>query len=268
MSKLSESQEGGKFFTFPLPLICPMESPKLTLSRIIDFCVMDVGAKSAERLDEEVIDRILSSANSPPDAQEDNDAHRHIILGSRRLNVIIHSAASCVAGRDEARRIIDAAERVNGASPLVFCGAEIVWECYKGEFPYRDFTVLCAVNSAIGQKTTPQLLRRSLLLARAGGFKTPEAYGKGLCGKMKARPMLTVDELRWTLDKLEERELFSRVQASPRRVYFSKGPREKLVKETTEIVRKKAASKIATRRKEEREAMELARTATAETLDF
>ena len=78
---------------------------------------------------------------------------------------------------------------------------------------------------------------------------------------------MTVDELRWTLDKLEKRELFARAQASPRRVYFSKGPREKLLADVAAIVAKQSSTKIADRRKDEREAMQKARGAASKSTD-
>ena len=258
MDTLPPEKKDGKFFTFPLPLLYPLEPHTKTLSRIISYCVLTVGESSLANLPEETADGILSRAASPDDFDDAEETHRHVVLGSDRLNVKVGTIRGVLAETKEAREIVHGAERINGASPLVFVGAGLLWECYKGELPYRDFTVLCAVNSVIGMKTTPQLIRRTLLLARAAGFKTPATYGKG-CKGFKARPMMTVDELRWTLDKLEKRELFARVQASPRRVYFSKGPREKLLADVSIIVAKQSSTKITDRRKDEREAMRKAR---------
>ena len=259
MDTLPPEKKDGKFFTFPLPLLYPMEPHTKTLSRIISYGVLTVGESSLANLPEETADGILSRAASPDDFDDAEETHRHVVLGCDRLSVKIGSTLrGFLAEAKEAREIVREPERINGASPLVFVGAKLFWECYNGELPYRDFTVLCAVNSVIGMKTTPQLIRRTLLLARAAGFKTPATYSKG-CKGFKARPMMTVDELRWTLDKLEKRELFARVQASPRRVYFSKGPREKLLADVAVIVAKQSSTKIADRRKDEREAMRKAR---------
>ena len=259
MDTLPPEKKDGKFFTFPLPLLYPMEPHTKTLSRILSYCVLTVGESSLANLPEETADGILSRAASPDDFDDAEETHRHVVLGCDRLNVKVGTIRGVLAEVKDAREIVHGAERINGASPLVFVGAKLFWECYNGELPYRDFTVLCAVNSVIGMKTTPQLIRRTLLLARAAGFKTPATYSKGCMKGFKARPMMTVDELRWTLDKLEKRELFARAQASPRRVYFSKGPREKLLADVAVIVAKQSSTKIADRRKDEREAMRKAR---------
>ena len=267
MPPITDQKKNGKFFTFPLPLLYPMEPHTKTLSRIFSYCVLTVGESSLANLPEETADGILSRAASPDDFDDAEETHRHVVLGCDRLDVKIGTIRGVLAEAKEAREIVRETERINGASPLVFVGAKLLWECYKGEFPFRDFTVLCAVNSVIGMKTTPQLIRRTLLLARAAGFKTPATYGKGCMKGFKARPMMTVDELRWTLDKLEKRELFARAQASPRRVYFSKGPREKLLADVAAIVAKQSSTKIADRRKDEREAMQKARGAASKSTD-
>lgn len=254
----------GRFFTFPLPLLYPMEPPKRTLFRILSFCVADIGVRSAADLDEGVAEKIIERCVETEGFDEDDALHRQIVLGCERLNASCKDIDALIEGREGAIEIVNLMEKAIGASPLVFIGAELFWECYRGEMPYREFTVLCAVNSVIGQKTTPQLIRRTLLLARAAGFKKPTVYGEGCCKRLKPRPMLTVSQLRWTLDKLEKRGLIARVQASPRSVFFSKGEPDKLRRAVCEMVRKRGAGSISARRKQDKEAMSRARGTTTQ----
>lgn len=259
MDNLPPKKKSGKFFVFPLELIYPTENFQNTLKRIVSFCVLDVGENIAENIHENAIEDMLSRKQMPDDYDEEDEAHRHVTLGCERLKVNAGSVRNILSGAEEAEKIISTAQQVNGESALVFIGAELLWECLAGKMSYRDFTVICAVNSVLGKDGSPQLVRRSLLLARAAGFKTPNQYGKGCTPHFKARPKVTEDQLRWTLDKLEKRNLFSRVQASPRNVYFSKGPREKLMEYVLAVVKKQTPNKINKRRSEERELIRKAR---------
>lgn len=260
MDNPSLEKRSRKFFVFPLQLIYPLEDYRKTLNRIISYCMQSVGRKLEESLDEMVInDIILPCAEMPDDYDEEKESQRHVVIGGDRLGVRYSSVLKILSEAKEADTIISTAERVNGDSALAFIGAQLLWDCLAGRLSYREFTVICAVNSVLGKDGKPRLVRRSLLLARAAGFKTPDQYGKGCTPHFKARLQLTVDELRWTLEKLEKRDLFARVQASPRRVYFSKGPREKLLEYVIALVKKQTVNKIAKRRSEEHELMRNAR---------
>lgn len=284
MSKLNDDGTAGKFFTFPLPLLAfPYLNPKDALSDVTSYCCYTVGKRTMEAHgeDQDTVEEIIGRTKAPDNYNAESEDHRSLLLGAETLNVCIRSCVACLARANDAIEKVRKMEAAVGSSPLVFVGANLLWDCVADKISFRDFTVICAVNSVLGQATKPKVIRRTLLRARAAGFKTPEAYAsyskareaeieeeKGSRKKNwarlapatsnKPRPMLTVDELRHTLDRLEKRGLIFRFQASPRCVYFSKDG-STLRKDVIEIVKQKESRNIPNRRKEEREIMKQVR---------
>jgi len=250
----------GRFFTFPLSLLYPSEDYKSTLQRIVCYCVVTVGSKSAESLDEEVAEQIIERKHKPRDFR-DCQRHREIILGAERLNVTLPNIGTVIKCADEARKLIETIEAQCGTSPLVFVGAPLFWGCHDKHSPtYRDFTVLCAVNSVIGLKRqTPVLIRRELICARAAGCKTRAAYERVTHPRFQRRPLLTISQLKTTLENLEKAGMFVRIIGSPRMTYFSKADRETARKQVAEIVAKRSAQKVTQWRELDRLAMKEAR---------
>jgi hypothetical protein len=245
----------GAFFTFPLPLLCPSEDHKATLQRIVNYCIVTVGANSAASLDEEVAEQIIER-KAKPKGFRDCPLHRKIILGAERLGVKLAPISGTIQGATEARAIIETIEGKCGRSPLVFIGASLLWGCLENDFPtYRNFAVTCAVNSVIGQRKTPVLIRRDLIRARAAGYKTLRAYEQASHPMFQTRPLLTISELRTALDTLEKAGLFVRIIASPRRTYFSKADRQTAEDQVRAIVAMRPAHQVREWRAAERLAM-------------
>ena len=264
----------GKFLTFPLPLLFPMEDHKRTLERIVYYCVMTVGAQSAAALGEDAVDQIVERKEKAKDFR-DCDEHRQIVIGANHLNVNIPCIREALKQAGEATAIVNVAEAQCGRSPLVFIGAVLLWGCKDSDFPtYRDFTVTCAVNSVIGlTRKTPVLIRREMLRARAAGFKTPKAYESFKSPYLESgrydtplvdpryapRARLTTSELRTALDRLEEARMFVRIAASPRRTYFSQAERATAQKQVAEIVMRQVRSRVGEWRAADKAAMNIAK---------
>jgi hypothetical protein len=217
----------GKFFFFPICLLAPRDDGQhtTTLNRIISWCVVDTGRKCLERMSELEIKGILKPRILPPDFSKENVDHKAIVLGAKTLKVVVPSCHSILQERGEAEEI-RSSHRHHGAVVMLTVAVEFLWECLKGEQPgYRDFCTLCAVNSIIGTKDYPSLVRRELIRVRQIGFKTRKVldFTMRVSGKKAIREMLTDSELRTSLDRLELKGLITRCAASPRNTYFQRG---------------------------------------------
>lgn len=216
-----------KFFFFPIALLSPSDKGDhpVTLQRIISWCLFYVGKKAIERMEESATDGILSTVETADDYDDDEDLHRALFMGARTLNVIIRSFCREVREIKIAEQIITR-HRVHGEPAMLSVATELLWECNsKTGISYRDFTTMCAVNSIVGAKQYPSLVRRDLIRARQAGFKTAKMSDtmRAQCGKKEFREPLTESELRTTLDALERKGLITRCAASKRKTYFMLG---------------------------------------------
>ena len=183
-----------------------------------------------------------------------SDEHDKFIRGAIVTNVKLGWIKTTVDECAAVKRFVDEHQRKHGTDPLVFIAAELFWSCYDDnqDFSFREFSTACAVNSVIGFKKTPVLIRRSMIIARQLGYKTPQVMAAELAAKGAKRKPLSIQQLRDTLDNLERRDLFRRCQTSRRTVYFSTTlDRTELLAAAKERVEKK--NKLQKLRQQERE---------------
>lgn len=145
------------------------------------------------------------------------------IRGAIVCGVKLNSASSTSDNWFKQIDIVNAYTKQHGSSPLVFISCELFWKCYNKEgLTYRQFSTMCAINSVIGFKSSPVLIRRCMIIARQLGYKSPVELRGEIARGVALKP-LTTQQLRDTLDWLESKELIARCQASFRDVYFSNG---------------------------------------------
>lgn len=162
-------------------------------------------------------------------------------------------AAGCLNGRywgnlsdhleflEGSKAFISKLERAAGTrSPFVripgqFANEAFGWSKADGNMTYREFSILCAVYSCLGDKDV-NVVRRSQIRDRASGvwnakakaFVAEDSKAPGAKKKVwepwTASPqVLTENQLRYTLDELEGRKLLHRLRDPNRRdVWFSR----------------------------------------------
>jgi hypothetical protein len=144
------------------------------------------------------------------------------------------------------------AER-HGLSSFVRIRHDLFFDCLKGEFNYRDFAVLCSIYAVIGSKEYPVIITRKRIIAGALGYKSPSLMTiQALSERQDKEQPLTEKQLRLTLDNLEGRNLIMRVQASPRKVYFSNRMTRREMMEKIFAAKIRRISTVKKNRKEDR----------------
>jgi hypothetical protein len=245
------STANGTFLCFPLALLAMPEPEKDRLQVIISHAIERAGAGSD--IEDARVDEYIRQKPGTGYAPHRKD-HQTIIRGAIVLNVQVGHLPSTLGWCQEAKQFARALDAKHGLGPLVFISSELFWSCHNEDSPtFRDFSVLCGVNSIIGFRKTPVLIRRGMVIARQLGYKSPAVMAAELQNRKDQRP-LTPQQLRDTLDRLESRELIHRCQASRRNVYFSTvTPWEELQKAVKEVVAHKR--KVQLRRELDRAAL-------------
>jgi hypothetical protein len=223
----------GKFFTFPLCVLAMPWDEKQILMHIVSHALDRAGGgDGAKEIDKKQILQYVSDHEGI--GYNHSGEHDKIVRGAIVTGVNLGWIKTTAAECEVVKQFVSSHEHKHGKEPLVFIASELLWSCNDDnqDLTYREFSTACAVNSVIGFKKTPVIIRRAMIIARQLGYKTPlvmaaareselaEAKRNGH-GKPKPRQPLSVQQLRDTLDKLERRDLFRRCQPGRRTVYFS-----------------------------------------------
>jgi hypothetical protein len=116
-------------------------------------------------------------------------------------------------------------EQRHGKDGLVRIGTTLLWEAHDNTgVNYREFSVLCAINSIIGSRLTPMRITEPSMRVRAAGFKSwTVAQSELPSDELRKSTLLTADQVRYTLKKLHQRKFFARARVGARTVKYMLG---------------------------------------------
>ena len=127
---------------------------------------------------------------------------------------------SCILGQHKkAAEFVERFEMRHGKDARVRIASSLLWDCYKGGLGYREFSVLCALNSILGKTTVPKRVTQPSLRVRAGGYKS---WSVAIAESATER-LLSEDQIKRTLNRLQKRGFFARARTGGRTVLFKRG---------------------------------------------
>lgn len=149
---------------------------------------------------------------------------------------------------NEAKYFVWELEKVAGPSPFVrvpsaFAAEALGWGETPPGMTYREFSALCAVYSCTGASDCGIVRREQVRLRQAGAWN--EKAANAIRQRYKALDLLSLDQIRYTMDELEGRGLFRRVVGPNKRdTYFTRHLEgEKFVARVASMVKRRHARK-------------------------
>jgi len=158
--------------------------------------------------------------------------HRNLLIGLWHLGVVF-DANDFTGYHDEFQQAHAFCENMAlsyGAAPQVRVRVDFALDAGRS-ISYREFFTICGLYAALGNKKHSRVTR-DRIRAAAMGYKSNRMLfsenssispaGVSLLAQRADRMQpQTVNQIRTTLDSLEEKQFFARVQPSRRHVYFS-----------------------------------------------
>jgi hypothetical protein len=245
------------YFQFPLPCLAyGGPDHKERLRAVIDWCIVDrANTLQAKHTKTELKTMVKEISNSSLPGGFDQNSLEHLanVTARKTLCVCGGNTHSTIQTAAAVNSFLTGVAVKHGRSPNVRVRNDLLWDCIKGDMAWRDFSVLCAVYAVIGAKEYPVIITRQRIIAGALGYKSASLMTPELLLERKdgAQP-LTENQVRRTLDELERRSLFTRMQASKRKVYFSNRMTRAEMAEQITRSRVKRATKVSKHRQEDR----------------
>jgi hypothetical protein len=197
--------KGGKvknYFQFPLCLLAYLKHEHGRLSAIIDYNVVNYAKK---KLGSTKRDAIYTAAE---------------VLGVNYRNT---PGSHIVQRWKEASEFVERFEMRHGKDARVRIASSLLWDCYKGKLPYREFCMLCALNSILGKTTGPKRVTQPSIRVRAAGYKSWDALRADIPKERWPEILLSEDKVRYGLKKLYRRGFFDRARTGARTVLYMVG---------------------------------------------
>jgi hypothetical protein len=206
MSTIAAMGENKGYFQFPLCLLAFGRDCKERLEHIVAYCLYEQARRRNPKF--------------PNSARKTSLDEAATFLG-----VTIGSHESTIYRWKEADRFAFAWEGRYGKEALVRIGTTLLREAHdKTGVSYREFSVLCAINSMIGSRLTPKRITELSIRVRAAGFKSWKVAQSELpSDESRKASLLTAHQVRYTLEKLHGRKFFARARVGARTVKYMLG---------------------------------------------
>jgi hypothetical protein len=207
MSRIAAMDSNHGYFQFPLCLLAFGEDYKQRLQYIVSYCLYQQAKRTNPKFPRSARNGSLDEA-------------------ANFLGVSTRSHSSTITRWKGADSFVCRWERHYGRDARVRIATLLLWETHnKSGVSYREFSILCAINSIIGNgRFVPKRITEPSIRVRAAGFKSWTIARLELpADDLRKARLLTVDQVRYTLEKLHQRHLFARARVGAKTVKYMLG---------------------------------------------
>lgn len=218
--------KNDKYFQFPIAALRTIGTRKKkscllnvdrdeankNLDSIIEFCVVDAGRKFVARHNSDAVENMIRRQVESCGYKLDGSEHAmHVVVG---LDVcgVQHGSASITR-----TTYFDRCHWIQGlsSSKQVRLRADLLWDyrASKNDWTWREFAILCGVYAGIGRHSS-QRLSFEYIGALASGYSRLQDAKQNV--ELPARHLI-----RYTVQALERRGLFTSLSPNRRHVYYS-----------------------------------------------
>ncbi len=158
----------------------------------------------------------------PNDFSKANTTHVAAMFGATEIGITICNLKHSLDRFRSLTNFTTQFEKTHGSDVKVRIRRDLPFEARDNTgISYREFAVLSAVYSCIGAKSYPVRITRKSIQCRMLGYKSPTIMQQELSNRLDKFEPLTLRQINYVLDKLDERRFFARVRANERQTYYS-----------------------------------------------
>ena len=198
------------YFHFPLCLLAFGSDYKDRLQHIVSYCLCEHALRLNRKLNRAFADIPSQTA---------------LCEAATFLHVNMASNHATVERWKLANWFIEGWEERFGKDASVRIATTLLWEAHNNTgVTYREFSILCAINSVIGDRSAPIRITERTIRIRAAGYKSSTVLRREVDrDKSRAVQLLTPHKVRYTLERLHERRLFARARVRAKTVKYMVG---------------------------------------------
>ncbi len=202
---------------FPLCCLSISGSDNDKVSSIISYYIVEY-SKRIESKVEERVDELLEDETPPFGFNKKNLFHKKILLAGDELKVMLGKILFTIKRYDSISTHILNQKLKYGKDSYCRIGKGLCFETSEGKFPYRQFAVLCAIQSILGKKAKFKRITKDRIRFAMHGYKSKQVALTELKGTEK---LLSDRQLGTVIDTLHSKGFFSRFTYANRQTFYS-----------------------------------------------
>jgi hypothetical protein len=225
LSRPSLKMAENPYLQFPLCALSFGQTVEVRLGSILAYSVVEAGFKLFQKLTADQQLAFLATTEqageTPAGFNSSLWSHRAALYGADVIKVTFGNFCSALQKHLELRDYIKKYEVRNGRDPFVRVKSDWLFDARQGRgMSYREFAVLCAVYSAIGDKELA-IVTRDRIRRCALGYRTTAIMQYEIRRRADDAEPLTERQLRDTIARLHRNRFFARCTVARRTTYYS-----------------------------------------------
>jgi hypothetical protein len=213
------------YFQFPLCALSFDETAHKRLDSIISYAVIEAGtrlfAKLSAAQQSDFLARTKLNGGFPEGFKSILGFHQAALYGAEIIGINFGCFTACIERHRNLQRHVHEFESRHGRDAKVRIKKSWVFDARDGHgLTYREFSVLCAIYSAIGDKQQA-IVTRDRIRRCALGYRTAAIMAAELPRRTDQAQPLTERQLRDTIGQLHRNKFFARCTVARRITYYS-----------------------------------------------
>ena len=205
----------GVMLEFPLCSLSYQTNDRERVDLIISYCLMEYSKKI--KIDVcEAIDFLTE--NLPNDFDQQSSKHIRLLVAAQQLGIILESCSRLEKDYKKLLKHISNYAIKYGSDAYCRVGKRLCFEARDGILPYRQFAIICAVQSIIGKTAKYKKITKDRIRYAMRGYKSKNI---ALLEKEKDQIRLTDRQIGKTLEILQSKRLFTKFTFANRQPYYS-----------------------------------------------
>lgn len=213
------------YFQFPLCALSFGETAHKRLDSTISYAVIEAGSRLFRKLSasqqSDFLTRLKQTEGFPAGFKLDIWLHQAALYAADLIGINFGSFTATIERHRNVQRHVQEFESRHGRDARVRIKKRWLFDARDGHgLTYREFSVLCAIYSAIGDKQLA-IVTRDRIRRCALGYRTAAIMAAELPRRTDQAPPLTERQLRDTIGQLHRHKFFARCTVARRITYYS-----------------------------------------------
>lgn len=199
------------FLVFPL---CCLAYPENPIDLIISYCIVE----HSKKIETNIKERINNIPKEKiPSGFNGSTAHIKLVLAAEEMHVILGSCNQSIQNHKLLSSHIS--NHLLKYSNNAYCriGKALCFEARDGLFPYRQFLVLCGIQSILGNRKKFQRITKDRIRFAMYGYKSKTVA----LTEMKNEKLLTDRQITTTVEILNSKRLITKFCYAGRQIFFT-----------------------------------------------
>ncbi len=185
------------------------------LSHIISYCIV----RHSDKIETRTQERVNSYERKfPKDFNPDSKTDCQIILAGEEFGVTIGTIQSINKRFSNVSNFVQEYEYKHNKDAYCRIGKKLLFETRDGKFKYKNFAVLCAIQSIIGKTKKHSRITKDRIRYRMRGYKSKVIAEQEMNG---SQHLLSDRQLYRIISTLHAKKFFSKFTYAKRETYYS-----------------------------------------------